>query len=252
MWSLDETALDLVHRTWLDRPFKSGIDVLDDVFPDGIKARSVLEVYGDAESPKSLLLQHVAIAYLLHDERAQVHYFDHECMFSMELIKQMLIARNPEETGERLEKILERWTVYHCESSDDWTAQIESLNAKLLRQRDILPLIAIDCIGSFHLIDKLVHYRLQDTLFKKKVTVYNQLKDLVRQHSATVIAAKNNYGDQGWKHTEYLPPEWTSQVIKRLHVRLIKGTSDAVTYELKADGQVRAFRETNWHLYNIF
>ncbi|KAG9409241.1 hypothetical protein AC1031_019491 [Aphanomyces cochlioides] len=156
MWSLDETALDLVHRTWLDRPFKSGIDVLDDVFPDGIKARSVLEVYGDAESPKSLLLQHVAIAYLLHDERAQVHYFDHECMFSMELIKQMLIARNPEETGERLEKILERWTVYHCESSDDWTAQIESLNAKLLRQRDILPLIAIDCIGSFHLIDKVL------------------------------------------------------------------------------------------------
>ncbi|KAF0688446.1 Aste57867_19962 [Aphanomyces stellatus] len=248
MWALDETALDLVQRTWYDHPFRSGIDVVDSAFPDGIKSRSVVEVYGDAQSPKSLLLHHLCAAYLAHDARAQVHYFDHECMMNVDEMKHIVEASvsSEREGAMNLESIMKRLFVYQCGSSDEWSASLRDIHTKLLKQSGVLLLIAVDCIGSFHLIDKMIQHRLQDTSYKKVPKVYMQLKDLVRQHSATIFAAKNNDLERGWKHTEYLPAEWTSLLTKRLHVRLLDGRGGtAPTYELKVDNNVRVFRASS-------
>ncbi|ETV73188.1 hypothetical protein, variant 1 [Aphanomyces astaci] len=224
MWALDETALDVVQRTWYDHPFVSQIGVVDAMFPDGIQSRSVVEVYGDAQSPKSLLLQHVCAAYLVHDKRTQVHYFDHECMVDANEMRQLVQAcmssNGHDGNDDDVDGTMERLFVYHAETSDDWSAKLHTVHTKLLAQSGVLPVIAVDCIGSFHAIDKMIQHRLQDTSYRKPVNVYGQLKDLVRQHSATIFAAKNcDAVGTGSKHVESMPSEWTSQVTKRLHVR---------------------------------
>ncbi|RHY29210.1 hypothetical protein DYB32_005331 [Aphanomyces invadans] len=158
MWALDETALDVVQRTWYDHHFMSKIDVVDAMFPDGIKSRSVVEVYGDAQSPKSLLLQHLCAAYLVRDRRTQVHYFDHECMVDAtemrEIVQAMMVTS--EEGGENdLDAALQRLFVYHVETSDAWSMELKNIHTKLLTESGVVPIIAIDCIGSFNAIDRV-------------------------------------------------------------------------------------------------
>ncbi|RHY86229.1 hypothetical protein DYB37_007871 [Aphanomyces astaci] len=147
------------------------------MFPDGIQSRSVVEVYGDAQSPKSLLLQHVCAAYLVHDKRTQVHYFDHECMVDASEMRQLVQAcmssNGHDGNDDDVDGTMERLFVYHAETSDDWSAKLHTVHTKLLAQSGVLPVIA-------------------DTSYRKPVNVYAQLKDLVRQHSATIFAAKNS------------------------------------------------------------
>jgi hypothetical protein len=155
MWALDETALELVQRTWFDTPFVLGIDVFDTVFPHGLRPRTVLELYGDSSSPKSLLLMHISAAFLLQDASAEVHYFDHESMLDVHEMRCIFLAHNVDNSND-LASIMQRFFIYRVTGTPQWSAQLDTIHKQLLESRHhVNILIAIDCISSFHLIDKV-------------------------------------------------------------------------------------------------
>jgi len=162
MWALDETALELVQRTWYNAPFVTGIEAIDAIFPRGICARSVVEIYGDAFSPKSLVLWHLMAAFLVQKEQAAVYYFDIECMLDMQEIHDILVAlikrksSNSNGLDYQVERAKSRLHIYHSATSKEWSEDIQSVQEQLLRTSSTKDtLLVIDCISSFHLIDKV-------------------------------------------------------------------------------------------------
>ncbi|OQS05753.1 hypothetical protein THRCLA_20539 [Thraustotheca clavata] len=218
MWSLDETALELVQRAWYDAPFKTGISAIDQVFPEGIPSRSVLEIYGDAISPKSLMLMHIVAAFLLSNDDAIVFYFDIESMFDAEEMRNILLARMRANSAIDMEKIMLRLVMFHPNSSRSFGQDLQQAHEELIKakRRSSSVLVAIDAIGTFHFIDKAQAIRVGEALTP---TIFSQLKEFARTHTAFIIATKSNDAGNGWSHTEYLPPAWTSQVTKRIYVR---------------------------------
>lgn len=126
MWTT--TALDLFAQQstrgfltqirCLDEPVSFNISV-NSTINEGYHARDVVEICGDSNTPKSTMLHHVIVAYLISKESEMmvgkcVYVFDHEYEFSaaqlFRILCEKLLAANP------LINLTER-KVHQCDES---------------------------------------------------------------------------------------------------------------------------------------
>ncbi|EQC41542.1 hypothetical protein, variant [Saprolegnia diclina VS20] len=241
MWALDETALDLVQRTWYDAPFRCGIDVVDAVFPDGIPSRAVLELYGDAASPRSLMLQHLVATFLLQQPNGRVYYFDHEC--HLDAVEMRCILEGYAAHDEAaVVSAMQRLELFHAPSTAVFSAELRKVHDELLaaKTRPASVLLAVDAISSFHLIDKATALRVGEGVAPISA-IYAQLKEFARTHSAFLFATKANEVGKGWGHSEYMPSVWSSLVTKRLYLRTRTSPGTAFPSPDQSSFQLRHF-----------
>ncbi|OQR97553.1 hypothetical protein ACHHYP_10743 [Achlya hypogyna] len=247
MWALDETALELVQRTWYDTPFRAGIAPIDAVFPDGLPPRSVLEIYGDAASPKTLLLLHLTAAFLVAQPDAEVYYFDHECNFDANEMRCIVGAAVPDTTA--VASVLQRLRLFQATSSHAFDQHLRDLHAERIasRRKSAHVLIVVDAISSFYHSDKAYALRVGEAI-AATTDLFGQLRDFARTHSAFVVVTKSSDTGKGWSHTEYMPAAWSAQVTKRLYVRTRTSPGTAYPSANQPSFQLRHFADAQAHI----
>ncbi|KDO34717.1 hypothetical protein SPRG_00779 [Saprolegnia parasitica CBS 223.65] len=250
MWALDETALDLVQRTWYDVPFRCGIDVIDAVFPDGIPSRAVVELYGDAASPRSLVLQHLVATFLLQHPSGRVYYFDHECHLDAVEMRCVLEGYAAHDEA-AVVSAMQRLELFHAPSTAAFSAELRQVHEQLLaaKTRPANVLVAVDAISSFHLIDKAAALRVGEAVAPMGA-IYAQLKDFARTHSAFLFVTKANELAKGWGHAEYMPSVWSSLVTKRLSLRTRTSPGTAFPSPDQSSFQLRHFANAEASAYS--
>ncbi|CAI5747292.1 unnamed protein product [Peronospora destructor] len=122
---------------------------------------------------------------------------------------------------EVVEEVLSRVQTCYCRDSFQWLATLNHVHFQLLEAPPAPLILVLNCVGSFHAIDKTVARSVGDGLaLSEQVFVF--LKQFIRHHSPIIFAAKDTTKNtrNPWEHTEYLPSSWTNQVSKRILLRI--------------------------------
>ncbi|KAG7402061.1 hypothetical protein PHYBOEH_007275 [Phytophthora boehmeriae] len=198
--TLDETALDLFARR-PTRSFSTGLEFLDaptarhDSAAVGYRPRQVVELCGPVDAPKTEVLMHVMAAFLTRSASDQqpkerVYLFDHECEVSVSRLRAILSARLIGDKQEHaVDEALKRVQVCRCRDSFQWLATLNHIHFQLLEAASGPLMLAFNCVGSFHAIDKMTAKSVGDGLALSE-QVFLFLKQFIRHHSPIIFAAK--------------------------------------------------------------
>ncbi|KAG3031973.1 hypothetical protein PC121_g5061 [Phytophthora cactorum] len=231
---LDETALDLFARS-PTRSFSTGLGFIDaatagrDGGEAGYRPRQVVELCGASDTPKTRVLEHVVTAFLTksaatNDQppKERVFIFDHEGEVSATRLAHLVANRLAGSKREdAVEETLARVQTCCCRDSFQWLATLNHIHFQLLEAEPAPLMLVINCVGSFHAIDKMTAKSVGDGLaLSEQVFIF--LKQFIRHHSPITFAAKETTKStrSQWEHAEYLPSSWTSQVSKRILLRI--------------------------------
>ncbi|KAG6619412.1 WD domain-containing protein [Phytophthora cinnamomi] len=224
---LDETALDLFARR-PTRSFSTELSFLDaatvgrDGSEAGFRPRQVVELCGASDTPKAQVLEHVVASFVTKSCKERVFVFDHECDVSAERLQALVAHRLAGSRREdALQETLGRVQTCHCRDSFQWLATLNHIHFQLLGAPPAPLMLVFNCVGSFHVIDKMTARSVGDGLaLSEQVFIF--LKQFIRHHSPIVFAAKETAKSarNSWEHPEYLPSSWTSQVSKRILLRI--------------------------------
>ncbi|TYZ57537.1 hypothetical protein PybrP1_005409 [[Pythium] brassicae (nom. inval.)] len=267
LWSLDETALDLFARRPA-RGFRSGLRFVDDAAApsDGWKPRQTVEIAGGGATPRLLVLLHAVAAFLLRSAQdasrsdghfnlhqlqeatERVVFFDHELEADARMLLDVLCAKlrahvaDPAQCREVARRAIDRVALYNCRDTFQWLATLNQLHFELLEAPPAPLLIAINCVGSFHAIDKMTAKSVGDGLALSE-QAFLFLKQFSHHHSPIVFAVKDTTASfrSGWESPELLPSSWSSQVSKRILLRTVRA---AASGEAKDDAK----EESDAHL----
>ncbi|EGZ30640.1 hypothetical protein PHYSODRAFT_468634 [Phytophthora sojae] len=199
---LDETALDLFARR-PTRSFSTRLSFLDaatanrDGVEAGYRPRQVVELCGASDTPKTRVLEHVVSSFLTKScgasaqpPKERVFIFDHECEVSAERLKDLVADRLAGSKREdALEEALGRVQTYHCRDSFQWLATLNDIHFQLLEAPPAPLMLVFNCVGSFHVIDKMTAKSVGDGLaLSEQVFIF--LKQFIRHHSPIIFATK--------------------------------------------------------------
>ncbi|KAF4140958.1 hypothetical protein GN958_ATG09806 [Phytophthora infestans] len=231
---LDETALDLFARR-PTRSFSTGLNFIDaattkpNVGETGYRPRQVVELCGASDTPKTQVLEHVVAAFLTKSAatsdqagKERVFIFDHEGELSSTRLAKLVAHKLAGSKWENaLEETLARVQTCCCRDSFQWLATLNHIHFQLLEAAPAPLMLVFNCVGSFHAIDKMTAKSVGEGLaLSEQVFIF--LKQFIRHHSPIVFAAKETAKSTRaqWEHAEYLPSSWTSQVSKRILLRI--------------------------------
>ncbi|KAE9036206.1 hypothetical protein PF005_g368 [Phytophthora fragariae] len=231
---LDETALDLFARR-PTRSFSTGLAFLDaatanrDGVEAGYRPRQVVELCGASDTPKTQVLEHVVASFLTKScgasaqpPKERVIIFDHECEVSTARLAALVADRLAGSKREdALQEVLGRVQMCYCRDSFQWLATLNHVHFQLLETPPAPLMMVFNCVGSFHVIDNMTAKSVGDGLaLSEQVFIF--LKQFIRHHSPVVFATKETAktARNSWDHPEYLPSSWTSQVSKRILLRI--------------------------------
>uniref|UniRef100_A0AAV1U3L1 Uncharacterized protein n=1 Tax=Peronospora matthiolae TaxID=2874970 RepID=A0AAV1U3L1_9STRA len=242
---LDGTALDLFARRPA-RSFMTQLSFVDaatttqDGEEAGYRPRQVVELSGTSDAPTTRVLEHVVVAFITksckaHAQAAQerAFIFDHEYQVSVDRIA-ALVARNVAagQQDEAVREALSRVQLCHCRDSFQWLATLNHLHYELLDAPTAPLMLVFNSVGSFQAIDKMTAKSVGSGLaLSDQVFVF--LKQFIQHHSPIVFAAKElmKSSRDPWDHTEYMPSSWTSQVTKRILLRMPAPQCDSLKVE---------------------
>ncbi|CAI5728540.1 unnamed protein product [Peronospora farinosa] len=232
--TLNETALDLFARR-PTRSFLTKLSFIDaattkqDGEVVGYRPRQVIEVCGSSDTPKTHVLEHIIASFVTkscysNDQppKERVFIFDHECQVSATRMAAIVARKlDGKQRDEMVEEVLSRVQTCYCRDSFQWLATLNHVHFQLLEAPPAPLMLVFNCIGSFHALDKIVARSVGDGLaLSEQVFIF--LRQFIRHHSPIVFAAKETTKNtrNPWEHTEYLPSSWTSQVSKRILLRI--------------------------------
>ncbi|KAG7381584.1 hypothetical protein PHYPSEUDO_005824 [Phytophthora pseudosyringae] len=231
---LDETALDLFARRPI-RSFSTGLSFLDAATTkrDGNEAgyipRQVVELCGAHDTPTTRVLEHVVASFLTKScstsdrpPKERVFIFDHEGQVSTARLAALVAHKLSGSKREDAEQeALSRVQICYCRDSFQWLATLNHVHFQLLKAAPAPLMLVFNCVGSFHAVDKMTAKSVGDGLaLSEQVFIF--LKQFIRHHSPIIFAAKEitMSSRSPWEHAEYLPSSWTSQVSKRILLRI--------------------------------
>ncbi|KAL4170818.1 hypothetical protein KRP22_008922 [Phytophthora ramorum] len=246
---LDETALDLFARRPM-RSFSTGIHFLDAATVKqggkeaGYRPRQVVELCGDRDTPKSQILEQVVAAFVTKScktsdrpPKERIFIFDHECQVSATRLAGLVgskLAGSKREDA--VQEALSRVQTCYCRDSFQWLATLNHIHFDLLQASPAPLLLVFNCVGSFHAIDKMTAKCVGDGLALSE-QVFILLKQFIRHHSPIVFAAKETAKSSRspWENAEYLPSSWSSQVSKKILLRIpqpLRQSSDSLKKDM--------------------
>ncbi|DAZ93368.1 TPA: hypothetical protein N0F65_001553 [Lagenidium giganteum] len=210
-WQLDETALDLFARRPA-RGFLTGLACIDapvrtsdtdDAHAGGYVPRQVVELAGGPGSPAPVLLLHAMAAFLARDviepqdatddDPARVILFDHECFVTpsalAHVISSKLLAAIPNDTERRKQTqlLLQRVKVFRCRDTLEWVATLNHSHFELLDAPPAPLLVAINTIGSFSAVDRMMAKSVGNGLALIDQP-FLTLQQFIQQHTPIVFA----------------------------------------------------------------
>uniref|UniRef100_M4BEB7 Uncharacterized protein n=1 Tax=Hyaloperonospora arabidopsidis (strain Emoy2) TaxID=559515 RepID=M4BEB7_HYAAE len=206
----------------------------------GYRPRQVVELCGASDAPTTRVLEHVVVSFITKRCKAhaklpqeRVFIFDHEYQVSVDRIE-ALVARNlaARQQDEAVREALSRVQMCHCRDSFQWLATLNHLHYELLDAPTAPLMLVFNSVGSFQAIDKMTAKSVGSGLaLSDQVFIF--LKQFIQHHSPIVFAAKEmmKSSRDPWDHTEYMPSSWTSQVTKRILLRVPALQCDSLKVE---------------------
>ncbi|CEG46429.1 P-loop containing nucleoside triphosphate hydrolase [Plasmopara halstedii] len=231
---LDETALDLFARQ-PKRSFLTGLEFLDAATTTrhgkkyGFQPRQVIEICGASDTPKTQVLEHIVASFLTKSSatcykapKERVYIFDHEAKVSAIRLASLVADKMASYDRENaVDDALGQVQICCCQDTFQWLATLNHIHFQLLEASPSSLMLVINSVGSFHSIDMMTAKRVGSGLAMSE-QVYIFLKQFIRHHSPIVFAAKETTKGtrSSWEHAEYMPSSWTSQVSKRILLRV--------------------------------